>query len=217
MVDPDPTGSAPQENLYPVTLDVSGRHCLVVGGGAVAARKAAGLLQCGALVTLVAPTLSEETEALAPRLHAVERRPYAPGEAAHYRLVITATGVPQVDAAVFDDADAADVWVNSADDREHCSFILPAVHRDGPVTVAVSTSGRSPALASWLRTRLAGHAAGAGDLADLLGDARARLVATGVASDAVSWAQLLDGPLPELVAAGDLDNARAIVDAAVSQ
>lgn len=204
-------------NLYPVSLDVAGRSCLVVGAGPVAAHKARTLVECGAVVTVVAPEWSTEMEDLGPALGALEQRPYREGEAAAFRLVVTATGRPEVDGAVAADAEAAGVWVNSADDRANCSFILPAVHRDGPVTVSVSTSGTSPALASWLRTRLA-EASGAhvGVLAELLGEARRRLAEAQVASGAVDWAGLLDGPLPDLVGAGDLEGARALLDQAVS-
>ncbi len=206
---------APTVTFYPVSLDVSGRPCLVVGGGRVAARKARGLTDCGAVVTVIAPSLGADMEALVPALHRVERRPYGPGDAAAFRLVVTATGLSEVDGAVFADADAVGVWINSADDRAHSSFILPAVHRDGAVTVSVSTGGLSPALSSWLRDRLAEECGdGAGALAQLLGDARARLLRAGLRSDSVDWAGLLDGPLPELVRAGDLDNAQAILTAA---
>ena len=203
-------------SLYPVALDVAGRPCLVVGGGPVAAHKAGTLVRCDAAVTVVAPRLCHEMEQLIPALHAVERRPYARGEAGRFRLVVTATGRREVDGAVAADAEAAGVWVNSADDRANCSFMLPAVHRDGPVTVAVSTAGTSPALASWLRTRLA-TACGEhlGVLAALLGEARGRLVEAGVATDAVDWPGLLDGPLPGLVRSGHLDEARRILEAAL--
>ena len=94
-------------SYYPVSLDVSGRPCLVVGGGGVAARKARTLLDCGGEVTVIAPELSADMEALVPSLHALERRPYAVGEAAAFRLVVTATGIPEVDGAVYADAEAA--------------------------------------------------------------------------------------------------------------
>ncbi len=201
--------------FYPVALDVAKRPCLVVGGGPVAARKARNLLECGASVTVIAPALSAEMEALVSSLHTVERRRYEPGDATAFRLVVTATGIPDVDTAVFSDADAAGVWVNSADDPAHCSFILPAVHRDGPVTIAVSTGGLSPALSSWLRTRLASQCGeGLGPLAELLAEARTRLRGAGQQSDSVDWGALLDGPLPELVRSGDIDEARALVAAA---
>jgi siroheme synthase-like protein len=201
--------------LYPVSLDVSSRSCLVVGGGRVAARKARALLDCRAAVTVIAPSLGDDMEALVPSLHGVERREYGEGDASTYRLVVTATGIPEVDGAVYADAEAAGVWINSADDLAHCSFILPAVHRDGAVTVSVSTGGLSPALASWLRTRVAsGCGDGLGILAQLLGEARANLKRAGLRSDSVDWARLLDGPLLELIRAGEIDNARATVLAA---
>jgi siroheme synthase-like protein len=201
--------------LYPVSLEVSGRSCLVVGGGRVAARKARALLDCGAAVTVIAPLLGDDMEALVPSLHGVERRAYGQGDASTYRLVVTATGIPEVDGVVYADAEAAGVWANSADDLAHCSFILPAVHRDGAVTVSVSTGGLSPALASWLRTRVASECGdGLGILAQLLGEARANLKRAGLRSDSVDWARLLDGPLLELIRAGEIDNARATVLAA---
>jgi siroheme synthase-like protein len=208
-------GTTDRTSLYPVSLDVTNRPCLVVGAGPVAARKARALIECGAIVTVVAPSLGKDMEALEPRLHALERRPYRPGDASAFRLVVTATGRSDVDGAVFGDAEAAGVWVNSADDPAHCSFILPAVHRDGAVTVSVSTGGLSPALASWLRDRIADQWDGEiGTLALLLGEARERLRAAGLPSDSVDWATLLDGPLPELVRSGDLDAAREIVSSA---
>jgi precorrin-2 dehydrogenase/sirohydrochlorin ferrochelatase len=214
MTDPEPAPTA----LYPISLDVTGRACLVVGAGGVAARKARALLDCGALVTVIAPSFGSEMEELRDRLHAVERRAYASGDAARFRLVITATGRPEIDCAVHEDAEAAGVWINSADDRAHSSFILPAVFRDASVTVAVSTSGLSPAFASWLRDRLA---AACGDdmgaLAALIGEAREQLQRAGRPSDSVDWMTLLDGPLLDSVRAGDWDNARAIVTRAVTR
>jgi siroheme synthase-like protein len=185
----------------------------VVGGGPVAARKARGLLGCGATLTVIAPDVCAAMAELAPLT--IERRPYAAGDAGAYRLVVTATGIPAVDAAVYADAEAAGVWVNSADDIEHCSFILPSVHRDGSVTVAVSTGGQSPALASWLRARLAAQeGTGLGALAELLGRARQSVHDAGRSTEMVDWVALLDGSLPELVHAGRIDEARALVEAA---
>jgi siroheme synthase-like protein len=197
----------------------------VVGGGPVAARKASGLLDCGATVTVIAPEVCDamaELAAQAPRSEqaeqaalTIERRPYAKGDAAAYRLVVTATGIGAVDAAVYADGEATGVWVNSADDVTHCSVILPSVHRDGAVTVAVSSGGRSPALASWLRRRLAALGGeGLGELAELLGEARRRLHDAGRSTEQTDWAALLDGPLPGLVRDGQLEQARALIEAA---
>jgi siroheme synthase-like protein len=211
--------------LYPVALAVRGRRCLVVGGGRVAARKVAGLLACGAAVTMVAPEAHEalgvlwETGAIAAIDGApldVQLRRYLPGEAAGYRLVVAATGDEEVDASVHRDAEEAGVWVNSADDPEHCSFVLPAVWRAGPVTVAVSSGALSPALAAWVRDRLAESLGPElGTLAELVGEARRRLQARGLPSAAVDWVALLEGPLPELVRRAELAEARRLLDAVV--
>src|SRR5207244_9360225 len=91
---------------YPVNLVVAGRACLVVGGGEVAARKAAGLVACRALVTVVAPSIAEDIRAMGV---ACEERPYRSGEAAAYRLVVTAADDPVVNAEVFRDGEAAGV------------------------------------------------------------------------------------------------------------
>jgi len=82
--------------------------------------------------------------------------------------------------------------------------------------VSVSTGGVSPALASWLRTRVAAQYEGLGTLALLLGEAREELLRGGRRSDAVDWAALLNGPLPEFVRSGDADNAQAIIDSATT-
>lgn len=216
--------------LYPVVLELDGRKCLVVGGGSVAARKVAGLVECGARVTVVAPTLAPALERLATtaggpggpagsggptrdRRVTVERRPYRQGEAAGYRLVVAATGVHDVNRAVAEDAESAGVWVNSADDAENCSFQLPSVHRDGPVTVAVSTAGASPALAMSLKRRIAAVLGPrVGVLAELLDEARRRVHADGRSTEAIDWAVLLDeGPLRDLVAEGRVSEARLLL------
>jgi siroheme synthase-like protein len=211
--------------VYPVGLIVAGRRCLVVGGGKVAARKIRGLLQCGAAVTVVAPEAHEAIRVLAdegvisqiagPPLD-VQIRKYSEGEAARFDLVFTTTGDVDVDTRVHRDAEEAGVWVNSADDAAHSSFILPAVVRDGPVTVAVSTSGASPALATWLRDRLASYVQrGSGDLARLLNEARRRMKDRRIKTDVVDWTGLLNGPLPGLVAQGKLDEARKLIEQAL--
>jgi precorrin-2 dehydrogenase / sirohydrochlorin ferrochelatase len=223
-MDHTPATPAPV-GVYPVGLLVAGRKCLVVGGGIVAARKVAGLLACGATVTVVAPEVHEAIASLTADgiLGAitgdpldVHLRPYRAGEAAGYRFVVSATGVPEVDSAVHRDAEAAGVWVNSADDPAHCSAILPAVLRRGMVSVAVSTSGSSPALASWIRDRLSASLGPELDeLARILGEGRAALVADGRSTASVDWRALLDGDLPDLVATGRLEEARALVDGAI--
>jgi precorrin-2 dehydrogenase / sirohydrochlorin ferrochelatase len=208
--------------LYPVGLVVRGRRCLVVGGGRVAARKIAGLLSCGAAVTVVAPEVHQAITALARSGHIqaiddspldVQLRPYRRGEASGYALVIAATGHPAVDEDVHRDAEDGGVWVNVADDASRCSVVLPALARDGAVTVSVTTAGASPALASWLRDRAVDALGpGLGELAALLEDARRRVHDRGQSTEHVPWRELLDGPVPALVRQQRMDEARALVD-----
>lgn len=201
---------------YPINLDLDRRPCLVVGGGAVAARKIAGLAAAGAAVTVVAPDVRPSIPDVAGDLPiTIHRRPYRRGEAASYRLVITATDDPSVNRRVYLDCESAGVWCNSADDLDNCSFILPAVVRRDDVLVTVSTTGRSPAVASWLKRRiddvLSPHI---GRLVDAAAQARGRIRRTHGTTEAVDWAATLDrlgGHLLELVAGGRADEAVALL------
>jgi uroporphyrin-III C-methyltransferase len=171
---------------YPVMLTVEGRRCLVVGGGKIAARKVDGLVAAGADVTVIAPSVDPSITALPVT---VEQRPYRPGDAsAGFRLVITATDDPDVNAQVYADAEAAGIWVNSADDPEHCSFTLPAIHRDGDVTVAIGTGGQSPAFAAWLRDRVRESLpAGLSDVVGQLAAERRAVQEAGESTEARDW------------------------------
>jgi siroheme synthase-like protein len=133
-------------------LDLGGRDCLVVGGGRVAAEKARGLLECGAAVTVVAPDVDAELESLDVR---IMRRRFTRSDVVGRFLVIAATSERAVNAAVSDAAAGLATLCNVADDPELCSFILPAVTRRDPISVAVSTGGASPALAKRIRDDIA--------------------------------------------------------------
>jgi precorrin-2 dehydrogenase/sirohydrochlorin ferrochelatase len=182
---------------YPVVLDLHGVPVLVVGAGAVAARKIAGLAAAGALVRVVAPDVTPQLE----RDHVAELhvRPYEPGDLDGVRLVITATGRADIDATVAADATAAGIWVNAADQPDDCTFILPAVARHGPLSVAVSTDGASPALARRLRDRAAQLLTDdAVALAEQLAVRRAAVRATGGSTEDVDWSELIDPVVPPL-------------------
>ena len=203
------------ERLYPVHLRLAGRRCLVVGGGRVATRKARNLLECGATVTVVAPTIGDELAAL-PGV-SCERRAYRSGEVAGYPLVVTATGDPDVDGEVFRDGEQAGVWVNAADDPDHCSVVLPAVTRQGPIIATFSTSGRSPALSSWLRRRYE-QELGPEHLVllELLADQRDRLRREGRPTEGLDWQQALDSGMLDLVREGNLAEAKERLEACLS-
>jgi siroheme synthase-like protein len=199
---------------YPVNLVLEGRSCLVVGGGGVARRKAEGLLACGAVVTVVAPEVDPQLAALPVR---VERRPYEEGEAGRYRLVIAATGDPAVNQRVYDDGEAAGVWVNAADDPERCSFTLPSVMRRGPLQVTVSTGGHSPAMAAWLRRRIEAELGAEYEvLLRLLSEIRATIQGAGGSTDEVNWTSALDSNMLDLIRAGDIGKARERLEACLS-
>jgi len=192
---------------YPVNLDLTGRRALVVGAGPVAARKVAGLLDAGADVTVVAPTAVDEiADDSGLRWH---ERPYQRGEVASYRLAVTATGDPDVDSQVHRDAEAAGVWLNSADDPERCTFTLPAISRHGDLQVTVSTNGNSPAISRWLRKSLFDdigpeHAT----LMALASEVRAELREATGTSESPAWDTVLNEKLVDTVRRGDLDVAR---------
>ena len=199
--------------LYPVNLVVAGRRCLVVGGGRVALQKVQGLVDAGALVTVVAPEAVPELDALAT----VERRAYRRGEVAGYRLVVSATGDPQVNQDVYDDAEAAGVWINSADDPELCTVTLPSQLRQGRLTVAVSTAGHSPAVASWVRDRLAEQLGAEYDqLIGLLAEVRNEVRAEGRSTEGLDWRRALDSGILDLIRAGRLETAKERVSACLS-
>jgi siroheme synthase-like protein len=133
-------------------LDLDGRSVLVVGGGSVAHEKVAGLLACGARVTVVAPEIDAQLEELPVELL---RRVYRKEDLDGRLLVVAATSITAVNRRVYADAEERSVLCNVVDVPELCSFILPAVHREGPIAVAISTGGASPALAQRLRDEIA--------------------------------------------------------------
>jgi siroheme synthase-like protein len=142
-----------EKPYYIACLDLAGRRVLVVGGGEVALQKTRSLLDCDARVTVVAPHTTDELRALDVTWLA---RSYEPADLASHFLVVAATDDPELQRQVFADAEAQAVLCNVPDVPALCSFILPAVHRDGPIAIAVSTGGASPALAQRLRNEIAG-------------------------------------------------------------
>ena len=142
-------------DYFPAFLDLRRRRCLVVGGGEIGERKTRALLDCGARVTVVSPSLTPGLAALAASGRLVHRaRPFRRSDPRGSALAVAATGNPRVDRVV---AAAARRWralVNVVDRPEHCDFIVPAVVRRGELQIAVSTGGRSPAIAREIRRRL---------------------------------------------------------------
>ncbi len=196
--------------FYPVFLDLSDRRCLVVGGGTVAERRVEALLEAGAAVTLVSPTLTPALAALAAagRIRHVARA-YEPGDLAGAVLAFTAADDPAVSAVVAREARERGVWLNAADEPAHCHFILPGLVRRGVLTVAVGSGGASPALTRALREhldRVLGLEWAA--LGELAARARLDLRAAGRAADAETWRRALAADVRALLAEGRVDAAR---------
>jgi precorrin-2 dehydrogenase / sirohydrochlorin ferrochelatase len=195
---------------YPINLRLAGLPCLVVGGGPVAARKAHGLLECGAYVTVVAPTIVDELRD-DPRVR-WHQREYRRGEAASYRVAIAATGDAAVNEQVYEDAKATGIPVNAADDPAHCTFTLPSILRRGDLQIAISTKGRSPAFATWLKKVLADYITDDSlDTLALLTEVRNELKQAGRSTEHPGWQRALDNGLVDLMAKGQRDEARSLL------
>lgn len=148
-------GSTPRPVYYPAMLDLAGRDVLLVGGGEVAAQKAGPLIEAGARLRVVAPDLVPALRARAEAGEAAwEQREVRPGDTAGAAVVVCATDQREVNRQVSDEARAAGIPVNVVDDPELCTFIVPSTVRRGPLQVSVSTGGRSPAFAKFMRKEL---------------------------------------------------------------
>ncbi len=192
---------------YPILVDLAARPVVVVGGGAVAERRALGLVAAGARVRVVSPGVGEGLAAMAARGElAVEPRPYRDGDLAGAVLAVAATDDPEVNRRVAADGRAAGVLVNRVDDPDGGDVTVPAVLRRGDLTVAVATSGRTPGLAGALRRRLEGDLGPEwAELVDLLAADRAALPR---AADQVAWRELLAPEMLDAVRRGATDAVR---------
>ena len=164
--------------FYIACLRLSGRRCVVVGGGAVGLEKVEGLLACDADVTLVAPRAEPALTRYAREGSITwERREYRPEDLDGAFVVIASTDDTEINIAVFEDAERRAMLVNVVDVPPLCNFILPAIVRNGPVSIAISTAGASPALAKRMRD----------EIAEAFGEPYARLAV--LLNDARGWAK----------------------------
>ena len=174
--------------MLPIILDLTGRKALVVGGGRIAYRKAKALADEGAQVTVISPNFVDDFSTMP--IATLVQRTFEAGDTEGFQLVITATGNHAVDQLIYDEGNARGTWVNSADDPDRCSFYLAATHRDGNVIVAVSTEGKSPALASHLRNTIADQLPkNLADIAIELDRQRSEIKDQGVSTESINWSR----------------------------
>ena len=164
--------------LYIACLRLDGRRCVVVGGGPVGLEKVEGLLACDAAVTLVSPEAVPELQRYAAEGSvAWERREYRAEDLEGAFLAIAATSRTDLNVRVFEEAEARSMLVNVVDVPDLCNFILPAIVRQGPLAIAISTAGASPALAKRMKR----------EIAEAFGEPYARLAL--ILNDARAWAK----------------------------
>ena len=206
--------------FYIACLKLTGRRCVVVGGGEIGLEKVEGLLACDGAVTLIAPEAVPQLERLAAEGSiAWERREYRPEDLERTFIAIAATNHTDVNIGVYEDAERRAMLVNVVDVPPLCNFILPAIVRTGPLAIAISTAGASPALAKRIKR----------EIADTYGEHHARLAE--LLNEARGWAK---GNLPTyqdrkaffegivngdpdpiaLLRAGDEEGVRALIEAA---
>lgn len=200
---------------YPVCLDISNRKCVVVGGGDVAERKVLHLLECGAAVDVVGMTLTDALKTMAGsgRIGWIEA-PYEDRFLEGAFLAIGATDRTEVNRRVYEDARKRGILVNVVDVPACCDFIVPSVVRRGDLTVAVSTGGRSPALAKKIREDLeTRYGPEYSDFLRIMGKIREKIVGSGQGSESNRrvFEEILRSPLLECIREGRWDDARKLV------
>ncbi|MCK4729107.1 MAG: bifunctional precorrin-2 dehydrogenase/sirohydrochlorin ferrochelatase [Desulfobacterales bacterium] len=188
---------------YPVNLDVQNKDCLVVGGGSVGERKVKTLLECGARLTVVTTHATERLQTLASEgLIGLETRGYEPSDLDGKFLVIGATDSEEVNEKISKDAARRGLLCNIADRPAVCSFVLPAIVRQGDLLIAISTSNKSPAVARRIRQTLEKEFGPEyAVLLNLMGAIRQKLLAEAKSPEAHKrmFERLLDGGLLEMI------------------
>lgn len=203
-----------QPTYYPIFLNISGKKCVVVGGGQVALRKVTTLLEHGASVEVISPDLCSELSQLAESGEiGVLQRSYRAGDLQDAVIAIAATNDGKTNLEVVKEARRKAVLVNVVDDAESSDFIVPSYMRRGDVTIAISTGGRSPALARKIRNRLEKDFGNEyASLALLIDEVRAEVKGQRIKVNGDAWQEALDlDLLGDLLRRGDNEKAKAIL------
>ena len=199
---------------YPIFLNIRGRKCVVVGGGQVALRKANALLKHGANVEVISADPCQELGKLAERreVHLLSRD-YAQGDLVDALIAIAATDNGKTNEEVAAEARGRGILINVVDDPHRSDFIVPSYLSRGDVTIAVSTGGRSPALARKIRANLEkDFGTEYASLALVISEVRSELKRRGITVESDDWQEVLDlDPLIDMVQAGRIEEVRAIL------
>jgi siroheme synthase-like protein len=199
--------------FYPIFVDMSGRRCVVIGGGAVAQRRIEGLLAAGARVTVVSPAITDTLMKLVAEgtIRHVARI-YEAGDLAGCNLAFVATDDRDVNPAIFSEARLRGIWINSADDPENCDFVLPALVRRGELAVAICTGGASPAATRAIREELDTYfTADYGRLVRIAGEVRQELREKSLAASPEAWNEALKGDFRRLLHEDQESEAKALL------
>ena len=204
---------------YPVYIQLREQPCVVIGGGKIAEGKVEGLLAAQANVTVISPELTPHLHELAEQKQVTYvARAYEPGDLAGAFLVICATDQAEINHQVWQEATANRQLVNVVDDTPRCNFIAPSILRKGDLTIAISTSGKAPALAVRLKERLQRELGPEYErFLELAGELReplARHIPDFETRKAL-WYELVDSEILDLLARGEEDAAREIISRVV--
>ena len=201
---------------YPVYLNLTGKRCVILGGGTIAQGKLAALRDAGADITLISPECTDGIKRAAQRGHiTLVQREYQTGDLDGAFIAVAATNVWHVNRAIYEEAEERGVLLNVVDDPDQCTFIAPSIVRRDPITLAISTGGASPALARKMRETLSeDKVLQWADLADVLARARKVIKENRTVIDPTRWQCVITEDLLAMARNGRDDEA---VDAALAQ
>ena len=204
---------------YPVYIQMKDQPCTVIGGGKIAEGKVEGLLAVEAIVKIISPELTPRLQELAQQKHITYiPRAYQPGDLTGAFMVICATDLAEINHQVWQEASANRQLVNVVDDTPRCNFIAPSILRKGDLTIAISTSGKAPALAIRLKERFQREIGPEYErFLELAGELREPLAqhVPDFETRKALWYELVDSEILGFLARGDESSAREMISQVV--